>query len=273
MPFATRLPFTDRQVVQQSNTSITLSGQTYVSPTLLYVEPEIPPCSAGFTLSAGTETCYKVTCPSGYILSGSTCYSGATTASTITILSGATGQIPITLVGLTGYMHESNFRAGGSGLIVNPPILHLSASTGTTTVDVTGYVLKSTNSDGSAEWSPISGVSWSVSACTNPLYVTNIIACPSSAGTITVNAGELHIDGDIKITDGTQQAGYVLTTDASGVGTWQYNSTGFSGNTSGTCITDLHVSNIHSCSPLNINPLDEGNVYFGSASGITLDFS
>jgi hypothetical protein len=39
----------------------------------------------------------------------------------------------------------------------------------------------------------------------------------------------------------------------------------------GYCITDLYVSNIHSCSPLNINPLDEGNVYFGSTSGVTID--
>lgn len=49
----------------------------------------------------------------------------------------------------------------------------------------------------------------------------------------------------------------------------------FSGGTfsggSGNCITDLYVSNIHSCSPLNINPLDEGNVYFGSTSGVTID--
>jgi hypothetical protein len=37
------------------------------------------------------------------------------------------------------------------------------------------------------------------------------------------------------------------------------------------CVNDLYVSNIHSCSPLNINPLDEGNVYFGSTSGITVD--
>jgi hypothetical protein len=40
---------------------------------------------------------------------------------------------------------------------------------------------------------------------------------------------------------------------------------------SGYCFTDFYVSNIHSCSPLNINPLDEGDVYFGSTSGITLD--
>ena len=45
----------------------------------------------------------------------------------------------------------------------------------------------------------------------------------------------------------------------------------FTGNTSGDCISDLHVSNIHACSPLNINPLDEGNVYFGSTSGVTID--
>ena len=40
---------------------------------------------------------------------------------------------------------------------------------------------------------------------------------------------------------------------------------------SGDCVNDLYVSNIHSCSPLNINPLDEGNVYFGSTSGVTVD--
>ena len=43
------------------------------------------------------------------------------------------------------------------------------------------------------------------------------------------------------------------------------------GNTSGDCITNLWVTNIHSCSSLNINPGDEGNVYFGSSSGITLN--
>jgi len=39
------------------------------------------------------------------------------------------------------------------------------------------------------------------------------------------------------------------------------------------CVDDLYVYNIHSCSPLNINPLDEGNVYFGSNSGITVDLA
>ena len=44
----------------------------------------------------------------------------------------------------------------------------------------------------------------------------------------------------------------------------------FTGGSS-NCISDLYVSNIHSCSPLLINKLNEGNVYFGSTSGITLD--
>lgn len=39
------------------------------------------------------------------------------------------------------------------------------------------------------------------------------------------------------------------------------------------CVSDLYTSNIHSCSPLNINPLDEGNVYFGSTSAVTIDLS
>jgi len=35
--------------------------------------------------------------------------------------------------------------------------------------------------------------------------------------------------------------------------------------------TGIYTSNIYSCSPLNINPNDEGNVYFGSTSGVTID--
>jgi hypothetical protein len=45
----------------------------------------------------------------------------------------------------------------------------------------------------------------------------------------------------------------------------------FTGNSLSTCISDIYVSNLHSCSPLLINPNDEGNVYFGSTSGVTID--
>ena len=79
---------------------------------------------------------------------------------------------------------------------------------------------------------------------------------------------------DIKVTGGTfnDTSGEMTFVNNSG-GTFVVSglSTDFTGNTSGTCITDLHVSNLHSCSPLYINPLDEGNVYFGSTSGVTID--
>jgi hypothetical protein len=45
----------------------------------------------------------------------------------------------------------------------------------------------------------------------------------------------------------------------------------FTGNTSGDCISDIHVSNIHSCSPLRINPNDEGDIYFGSSNSVVID--
>ena len=75
----------------------------------------------------------------------------------------------------------------------------------------------------------------------------------------------------LTVIDGAN-TGYVLTSsNSNGDAVWLPVSGGsFTGGT-GTCITDLYVSNIHSCSPLNINPLDEGTVYFGSTSGITID--
>jgi hypothetical protein len=45
----------------------------------------------------------------------------------------------------------------------------------------------------------------------------------------------------------------------------------FTGNTSATCISDIYVSDIHSCSPLNINPNDEGEVIFGSNNTLYVD--
>ncbi len=50
------------------------------------------PCPNGYSLSAGTETCYKVSCPDGYKFSGtSLCYSASTEVSTF-IMSGFTTQ-------------------------------------------------------------------------------------------------------------------------------------------------------------------------------------
>ena len=43
------------------------------------------------------------------------------------------------------------------------------------------------------------------------------------------------------------------------------------GSSLGTCLSDLYVGSIHSCSPLYINPLDEGKVYFGSNNLLVVD--
>jgi hypothetical protein len=42
---------------------------------------------------------------------------------------------------------------------------------------------------------------------------------------------------------------------------------------SANCISDLYVSSIHSCSPLLINPLNEGQVIFGQNNQMVLDLS
>lgn len=97
-----------------------------------------------------------------------------------------------------------------------------------------GYVWTCQDSEGLGAWVPSSGVS----ADTNT-FVTGA----------TFNENTLNL---------TRNDAVVISTI-------------YTGNTNSSCISDFHVSNIHSCSPLNINPLDEGNVYIGSTSGFTFD--
>lgn len=203
-------------------------------------------------------------------LSGNTLYANTggirIKPTTLDFTGSTSGQTTVSINGLTGYLNENNRL---SGLIINPPKLKLSGGTGTTTVNVENFVLTAIDSDGTAAWSPISGISFSVSACTSPLLVNDIQPC-SPGGIITIsNANRLHITNTVRIEDGTEANGYVFTSDNVGIGSWQPSA----GTTSGNCITDLYVSNIHSCSPLNINPNDEGNVYFGSTSGFTVDLN
>ena len=103
-----------------------------------------------------------------------------------------------------------------------------------------GYVLTQTGENGEAEWVI------NASADTNT-YVTGG----------TLNGTQL----DLTYNTG----GSVPSIELSGLT--------FTGNTSGDCINDIFIKNIHSCSPLFINPNDEGDVYFGSSSGITIDLT
>jgi hypothetical protein len=107
-----------------------------------------------------------------------------------------------------------------------------------------------------------------------------ILSASGNLGIGTTTPSEkLDVNGKTKTTTFQMTSGatngYVLTSDVSGNATWQPSSSGstFTGNTSASCINDLFVSNIHACSPLNINPLDEGNVYFGSTSAVTIDLA
>jgi len=115
-------------------------------------------------------------------------------APTILDFSGATtGETTVTINGLTGYLNVDEFGNPQrlSGLVVEPAQLKISGSTGTTTQNVTGFVLQSIDPYGSVEWGPISGVSWSVSACTSPLYVSTIEACPNPTDPIYITAGNV----------------------------------------------------------------------------------
>jgi hypothetical protein len=75
------------------------------------------------------------------------------------------------------------------------------------------------------------------------------------SGDTIVLSGTTSIDGIFKYTPGAV-AGYVLTSDAFGVASWQMSPSGssvFTGNTPATCITDLYISNLHGCSPITIH--------------------
>ena len=141
-----------------------------------------------------------------------------------------------------------------------------------------------------------------VNACTTGITINGNVIINGSATTINteviqskdnnivLNYSGTHltaIGGGITLEDG-QSNGVDSRIYTDSNGTWLFDpglsaSTGtindFTANTisvttignSGDCVNDLYVSNIHSCSPLNINPLDEGNIYFGSTSGITID--
>jgi len=55
----------------------------------------------------------------------------------------------------------------------------------------TGNFLRASDPQGTLEWAPISAVTWSISACTSPLYVTTIEACPNPTDPLYIEAGEV----------------------------------------------------------------------------------
>ena len=103
----------------------------------------------------------------------------------------------------------------------------------------------------------------------------------TSSGSVNALGGEFVANGtttgnkySVRLSDGTEDTGKILMSmDINGNANWANitysdisGTVPFTGNTSGDCISDLYVSNIHSCSPLNINPNNEGNVTIGQNS-------
>ncbi len=106
-----------------------------------------------------------------------------------------------------------------------------------------GYVLTQTGSNGEGEWLPNS------SADTNT-YVTGG----------TLSGTDLILDWN----NGGTASPIDLSSLSGGT---------FTGNTSASCISDIYVSKIHSCSPLEINPLDEGDIVVGSNNNFYFDIT
>ena len=70
---------------------------------------------------------------------------------------------------------------------------------------------------------------------------------------------------DFYVTGGTYSNGTLTLNRQNGSVT--INGLNFTGNTSATCITDLFVLNLNSCSPLHIQPINNGDVYISESGG------
>jgi len=220
MSFYTRPNFEDRQQVQYSGDTITLSGKTHINTT-------------GYL---------KINAP---ILD----WTGSTSAST-----------QYNIAGINGYINYGEL----SSFIVQPPIIIQSGTTGTTTVDVTGYFLGGLDADGRVTW---------------------LQAPTGSGGTIIISGGT-----DNYVTGGTYSNGILIlnrqngNVSITGFTTGNTTTIQFTGNTSASCITDLYVQRLNSCSPLYIqdisggdviiSPFNNGNIAIGHISASTkLDVS
>ena len=102
----------------------------------------------------------------------------------------------------------------------------------------------------------------------NDIYVTGFTYDNNNTLTISQNSGT-PLTATINVVSGLTVNGDLIITGNTTLNTLSATTIGSSGD----CVNDIYVSNIHSCSPLNINPLDEGNVYFGSTSGVTIDLT
>jgi hypothetical protein len=89
----------------------------------------------------------------------------------------------------------------------------------------------------------------------------------TSSGVISATTYQ-NLPIDIRVTGGTYSSGTTTFTNNTG-GTFSVSgfTTPFTGNTSATCITDIYVTNVNSCSPLHIQPINSGDVFISETGG------
>ena len=234
---------TDSTIIDENLIGLKYTGY---SITYSFNEVELDPTSPSLTGATGTT-------------SGDTYYYG-TVLATYQIYSAGT----LDYKGSTNWMKIDGMSTVEERLTVGRMTIN-NPDTGTSVsslgIDVDGKVVKYTAATSTA----VTGLTFNDTTYDLTLGIDNGTTFTDSLAILA---------SDIKVTGGTfnDTSGEMTFVNNSG-GTFVVSglSTDFTGNTSGTCITDLHISNLHSCSPLYINPLDEGNVYFGSTSGVTID--
>lgn len=100
---------------------------------------------------------------------------------------------------------------------------------------------------------------------------TNIGSVVTSPNRVNINLDNNISLSSVSATTITGNTLYSNTTFTGGLSANTFSATTIGG--SGNCVNDLYTYNIHSCSPLNINPNNEGNVYVGSANTLTVDLT
>jgi hypothetical protein len=91
----------------------------------------------------------------------------------------------------------------------------------------------------------------------------------SSATTFSVNVSQLLDDTNTFTTGATLNNSIIEfnRNDLSNAYSVDLSPLKFTGNTSADCITDLYVTNLNSCSPLHIQPTNNGDVYISESGG------
>lgn len=246
MPFYTRPNFEDRQIVQYTGNTITLSGQTNISNLGQFV---IQGPILDFTGTTSASTLYTIAGVSGYINYGNV--SSFKIQPPSFIQSGTTGT---TTVDVTGYI-LSSLDADGNIVWSQPVDINISGFTYNDANKLT--ILNNNGSEYSVYLNQFSGltINGSVSATTYYGDGSNLTGLVSNDFYVT---GGTYVGTTLTL---ERQNGSVVITGFTSV---------FTGNTSGDCITDLFVSNVNSCSPLHIQNISSGDVLIGENGGVNV---